>query len=151
MNLLSWNCRGIGQAPAVRALSSLVRAHRPCILFLSETVLLTFWITLVGILMSLFRLIPCLFEDSLDSMDARSKRIGIIRGTSFEDYTTYLLFHGLLMETLMKSYINTSRREDLKEIGGLWRPSRTPSQTATLSILTILGPISLGVMEGALD
>lgn len=37
MSFLAWNCRGIGQPSAVRSLGSLVRATRPCIVFLSET------------------------------------------------------------------------------------------------------------------
>lgn len=38
MNLLSWNCRGLGQPRTVRALNDLVKSHRPDFLFLSETI-----------------------------------------------------------------------------------------------------------------
>lgn len=38
MNCVSWNCRGLGQPRTIRALSDLVRDHRPEILFLSETI-----------------------------------------------------------------------------------------------------------------
>ncbi|CAN0857899.1 hypothetical protein LINGRAHAP2_LOCUS6980 [Linum grandiflorum] len=37
MIVLSWNCRGLGQSRAVRVLSELVTAHRPDVVFLSET------------------------------------------------------------------------------------------------------------------
>lgn len=37
MNLLSWNCRGLGNHRAVRVLSELIKTHRPDFLFLSET------------------------------------------------------------------------------------------------------------------
>jgi exonuclease III len=41
MKLLSWNCRGLGQAPAVRELRQLISSHHPDIMFLSETKFLT--------------------------------------------------------------------------------------------------------------
>jgi hypothetical protein len=37
MKLLSRNCRGLGNQPAVRGLTDLVKAKDPDILFLSET------------------------------------------------------------------------------------------------------------------
>ena len=37
MRCLSWNCRGLGNSRAVRSLCDLVKSHRPCILFLMET------------------------------------------------------------------------------------------------------------------
>ncbi|CAN0925181.1 Transposon TX1 uncharacterized 149 kDa protein [Linum grandiflorum] len=37
MIFLSWNCRGLGQPRSVQALSELVSAHRPDVVFLSET------------------------------------------------------------------------------------------------------------------
>lgn len=37
MLILSWNCRGIGQAATVPALCELVKARRPDIIFLCET------------------------------------------------------------------------------------------------------------------
>ena len=37
MICLSWNCRGLGQARAVQALSELVKTHRPMVIFLFET------------------------------------------------------------------------------------------------------------------
>lgn len=37
MNCLSWNCRGLGQPPAIPTLCELVRARRPEVIFLSET------------------------------------------------------------------------------------------------------------------
>ncbi|CAN0928459.1 hypothetical protein LINGRAHAP2_LOCUS36508 [Linum grandiflorum] len=37
MIVMSWNCRGLGQSRAVRVLGELVTAHRPDVLFLSET------------------------------------------------------------------------------------------------------------------
>lgn len=37
MNAISWNCRGLGNARAVRALKDLVKSYKPTILFLSET------------------------------------------------------------------------------------------------------------------
>ncbi|CAN1729936.1 LINE-1 reverse transcriptase homolog [Linum perenne] len=37
MIIISWNCRGLGQPRAVRALSELVKVHRPDVIFLSET------------------------------------------------------------------------------------------------------------------
>ena len=37
MICLIWNCRGLGQAYAVHALSELVKTHRPMVVFLFET------------------------------------------------------------------------------------------------------------------
>jgi hypothetical protein len=37
MKLISWNCRGILGAPAVRSLLEIQRRHRPDAFFLSET------------------------------------------------------------------------------------------------------------------
>jgi exonuclease III len=37
MKLLSWNCRGLGKASAVRALRQLILNHHPDIVFLTET------------------------------------------------------------------------------------------------------------------
>jgi exonuclease III len=37
MKLLSWNCRGLGKASAVRALRKLILTHRPDMVFLTET------------------------------------------------------------------------------------------------------------------
>ncbi|KAL8464398.1 hypothetical protein ACS0TY_034068 [Phlomoides rotata] len=37
MIVLSWNCRGVGHPATVPALSELVRAHKPDVIFLSET------------------------------------------------------------------------------------------------------------------
>ena len=37
MRLLSWNCRGAGRAPTVRALKALVRYEGPDVLFVAET------------------------------------------------------------------------------------------------------------------
>ena len=37
MNLLSWNCRGLGNPQAVRELCQLTREKKPTILFLMET------------------------------------------------------------------------------------------------------------------
>ncbi|CAM8908582.1 unnamed protein product [Rhodiola kirilowii] len=37
MNLLSWNCRGVGGPQAVRSLSDVVKTHRPSLLGLIET------------------------------------------------------------------------------------------------------------------
>lgn len=37
MKIISWNCRGLGNARAVRALGDLVKSHKPNILFLLET------------------------------------------------------------------------------------------------------------------
>ncbi|CAN0881186.1 Transposon TX1 uncharacterized 149 kDa protein [Linum grandiflorum] len=37
MIILSWNCRGLGQDRAVRALEDLIRVHRPDMVFLIET------------------------------------------------------------------------------------------------------------------
>ena len=37
MNLLSWNCRGLGNQTAVDVLSNLVREKAPSVLFLMET------------------------------------------------------------------------------------------------------------------
>lgn len=38
MNILSWNCWGLGKPRTVRALSDLVRDRRPEVLFLMETI-----------------------------------------------------------------------------------------------------------------
>lgn len=38
MNLLSWNCRGLGNPRTVRALGDLLRTRKPNFLFLSETI-----------------------------------------------------------------------------------------------------------------
>ena len=37
MRLLSWNCRGAGRAPTVRALKALVRYEGPDVLFMAKT------------------------------------------------------------------------------------------------------------------
>ena len=37
MNFLSWNCRGLGNARAVRVLRDVVKSRKPDLLFLSET------------------------------------------------------------------------------------------------------------------
>ena len=37
MNLLCWNCRGVGRSRTVQELVRLVRTHNPKIVFLSET------------------------------------------------------------------------------------------------------------------
>ena len=37
MNLLSWNCRGLGAPLAVHEMAKLVRKHNPQVLFLMET------------------------------------------------------------------------------------------------------------------
>jgi exonuclease III len=37
MKILAWNCRGLARGPTIRALRALIRAHRPDLLFLSET------------------------------------------------------------------------------------------------------------------
>lgn len=37
MNLLSWNCRGVGNPRTVRILSDLIRSLNPTFVFLSET------------------------------------------------------------------------------------------------------------------
>ena len=37
MNIISWNCRGLGNQPAVRSLLELQKVERADILFLSET------------------------------------------------------------------------------------------------------------------
>jgi hypothetical protein len=37
MNLLSWNCQGLGNPKAVRAFHSLVKLKGPKVLFLMET------------------------------------------------------------------------------------------------------------------
>ena len=37
MNLLAWNCRGLGLDSTVGELRDLVRSHNPAVVFLSET------------------------------------------------------------------------------------------------------------------
>lgn len=37
MNLIGWNCRGLGKPRTVRVLNEMVKSHKPSILFLSET------------------------------------------------------------------------------------------------------------------
>lgn len=37
MNLLGWNCRGMGSPRAIRILKDLVKSHNPDFVFLSET------------------------------------------------------------------------------------------------------------------
>lgn len=37
MNLIFWNCRGLGQAPTVRALREFCYSHKPMVVFLLET------------------------------------------------------------------------------------------------------------------
>ncbi|GLT54476.1 hypothetical protein SLA2020_276700 [Shorea laevis] len=37
MKLLAWNCRGLGRGAAGRALRSLIRIHKPDLVFLCET------------------------------------------------------------------------------------------------------------------
>ena len=37
MRILSWNCRGAGRAPTVRALKALVHKESPDIIFISES------------------------------------------------------------------------------------------------------------------
>lgn len=37
MNVISWNCRGVGSARTVRVLKEMVKSHKPDLLFLSET------------------------------------------------------------------------------------------------------------------
>ncbi|CAN0876963.1 hypothetical protein LINGRAHAP2_LOCUS11596 [Linum grandiflorum] len=37
MIVLAWNCRGLGNTRAVRVLGELIKAHRPDVVFLSET------------------------------------------------------------------------------------------------------------------
>ncbi len=37
MRLLSWNCRGVGRAPTVRALKALVRYEGSDVLFMAKT------------------------------------------------------------------------------------------------------------------
>jgi exonuclease III len=37
MKLLSWNCRGLGKASAVRAIRQLILTHQPDMIFLTET------------------------------------------------------------------------------------------------------------------
>jgi hypothetical protein len=37
MNLICWNCRGVGNPRTVQELCSLVAAHNPKLVFLSET------------------------------------------------------------------------------------------------------------------
>lgn len=37
MNLLSWNCRGLGSPRAIRILKDLIKTHNPNFVFLSET------------------------------------------------------------------------------------------------------------------
>lgn len=38
MNLLGWNCRGLGNPRAVRVLGDLLKTQKPDFLFLSETI-----------------------------------------------------------------------------------------------------------------
>jgi hypothetical protein len=37
MNIISWNCRGLGQSSTVQELTTLVRAKNPSLVFLMET------------------------------------------------------------------------------------------------------------------
>jgi exonuclease III len=37
MKILSWNCRGLGQPSATRALKKLLQSHHPDVVFLMET------------------------------------------------------------------------------------------------------------------
>lgn len=37
MKIFSWNCRGLGNASAVRALCELIKTHKPDVVFLFET------------------------------------------------------------------------------------------------------------------
>lgn len=37
MNVVSWNCRGLGNSHAVRVLRDVIKSHKPDILFLMET------------------------------------------------------------------------------------------------------------------
>lgn len=37
MNFLSWNCRGLGNSRAIRALGDMIKSSNPDFLFLSET------------------------------------------------------------------------------------------------------------------
>ena len=37
MTILAWNCRGMGSAPAVRALTDEVKGSDPMLVFLAET------------------------------------------------------------------------------------------------------------------
>jgi hypothetical protein len=37
MKILFWNCRGLGQPRTVQELSRLIREHKPCLVFLTET------------------------------------------------------------------------------------------------------------------
>jgi exonuclease III len=48
MKILAWNCRGLACAPTIHTLRALIRQHRPDVLFLSETKVLSsrFWISL---------------------------------------------------------------------------------------------------------
>ncbi|XP_059451039.1 uncharacterized protein LOC132181825 [Corylus avellana] len=48
MRILAWNCRGLACAPKIRSLRALIRQHRPDVLFLSETKVLSsrFWSSL---------------------------------------------------------------------------------------------------------
>lgn len=41
MNILSWNCRGLGSSRTVRVLGDLIKVHKPDFLFLSETIFFT--------------------------------------------------------------------------------------------------------------
>jgi exonuclease III len=45
MKVMAWNCRGLACAPTVRTLRALIRLHRPDVLFLSETKVISnrFW------------------------------------------------------------------------------------------------------------
>lgn len=39
MSTLSWNCRGLGYPSTIRHLKQLVNVHKPCFIFLAETLL----------------------------------------------------------------------------------------------------------------
>lgn len=40
MNILSWNCRGLGLPTTIKELKGLIRKLNPCILFVCETKML---------------------------------------------------------------------------------------------------------------
>ena len=48
MNLLSWNCRGLGNPRSVNALKEVIRIEKPKIVFLMETKLDRDWMKNVG-------------------------------------------------------------------------------------------------------